>query len=253
MCGRYSLTSPAEAMRRLFGFGGPLPNWPAHYNIAPTQLVPIVRLAPSDGRGAGRGADRTGQERGHGRARELAQVRWGFIPFWAKEAGIGAKLINARAEGIAEKPAFRAAFRARRCLVPADGFYEWQKTPRGKRPYRAGLKGGTPEAMALFAFAGLWERWEKAADGVPVESCAIVTTDANALLRPIHDRMPVILDPADHVAWLDPETPAEGALALLRPYPVEAMIAYPVSSRVNNVRCDDPACIAPEPDRPDLL
>jgi len=136
MCGRYSLTTPAEAMRHLFGFAGALPNLPARYNIAPTQLVPIVRRM------------REG-------ARELAQLRWGLIPSWAKDASIGNRLINARAEGLAEKPSFRAAFRARRCLVPADGFYEWQATPQGKRPYRIGLKGGRAEALPLFAFAGL--------------------------------------------------------------------------------------------------
>ncbi|HUI16306.1 MAG TPA: SOS response-associated peptidase [Alphaproteobacteria bacterium] len=234
MCGRYSLTTPAEAMRRLFGFAGPLPNLPARYNIAPTQQVPIVRL------------DREA-------ARELASVRWGLIPFWAKDATIGNRLINARAEGLAEKPSFRAAFRARRCLVPADGFYEWQATPRGKRPYRIGLTGGSPEALPLFAFAGLWEHWAKAADGVAIESCTIVTTEANELLRPIHERMPVILAAEDHAAWLDPATPTGAALALLKPYPAAAMLAYPVSTRVNSVRFDDALCIAPDLAEPSLL
>jgi len=226
MCGRYSLTTPAEAMRRLFGFAGPLPNLPARYNVAPTQLVPIVRL------------DRSA-------ARELVNVRWGLIPFWAKDAAIGNRLINARSDGLAEKPSFRAAFRARRCLVPADGFYEWQATAHGKQPYRIGLKGGTPEAFPLFAFAGLWERWEKAPDGAPVESSTIVTTDANELLRPIHPRMPVILAAEDYAPWLDPKTPPEEALSLLKPYLAAAMVAYPVSSRVNSVRFDDAACITP--------
>jgi putative SOS response-associated peptidase YedK len=234
MCGRYSLTTPAEAMRRLFGFAGPLPNLPARYNIAPTQLVPIVRLDRSS-------------------ARELKSVRWGLIPFWAKDAAIGNRLINARAEGLAEKPSFRAAFRARRCLVPADGFYEWQATPHGKRPYRIGLAGGPPEALPLFAFAGLWEHWEKAQDGVPVESCTIVTTEANELLRLIHERMPVILAPEDYAGWLDPATPAPAALALLKPYPAAAMRAYPVSTRVNSVRFDDARCIVPESTEPSLL
>jgi len=236
MCGRYSLTSPVEAMRRLFGFMGAPPNLPARFNIAPTQQVPIIRI----------GAGRSGE-------RELASLRWGLIPFWAKDASLGAKLINARAEGLAEKPSFRAAFRARRCLVPADGFYEWQASEQGKRPYRIGLTGGAAEALPLFAFAGLWERWEKAPDGVPVESCTIVTTEANALLRPIHGRMPVILAPETYGTWLDPKTPAKEALALLGPYPAEAMMAYPVSTRVNNVRNDDPLCIAPAAPLPNLL
>ena len=228
MCGRYSLTTPAEAMQRLFSFLGPLPNLPARYNIAPTQMAPVVRA-----RAAQPGT------------RELVSLRWGLVPFWAKDATIGSRLINARAEGLAEKPSFRAAVRTRRCLVPADGFYEWQAAAKGKRPYRIGLAGGTPEAMPPFAFAGLYERWTKAADGVPLETFTIVTTEANALLRPIHERMPVILPPADHAAWLDPATPLEAAMALLRPYPAEAMLAYPISTRVNSVRFDDAACIAP--------
>lgn len=226
MCGRYSLTTTVEEMRRLLGIIGPLPNLPPRYNIAPTQSVPVVRL---DGSGA----------------RSLAQLRWGLVPSWAKDLEIGAKLINARGETIADKPSFRDAFKKRRCLVPADGFYEWQQRPGGKLPYRIGLEGGAPEAMPLFAFAGLWERWDKATDGKPVESCTIVTTDANALLRPIHERMPVILAPEDYARWLAPETTRAEAEALLRTYPADAMIAYPVSTRVNSVRNDDPGCIAP--------
>lgn len=240
------MTTPAQAMQRLFGFMGPLPNWPARYNIAPTQLVPIVRLAPAGGEGDGAG-ERSAPKR------ELVQARWGLVPFWAKDAAIGAKMINARAEGIAEKPAFRAAFRARRCLVPADGFFEWRATPRGKRPYWVGLKGGTSDEPPLFAFAGLWERWTKAPDGAPLESCTIVTTEANALLRPIHGRMPVIVAPADYASWLDPAAPLQGALELLKPYPAEAMTLHPVSTRVNSVRFDDALCIAPEDGQPGLL
>ncbi len=236
MCGRYSLTTPAEAMRRLFGFVGPLPNLPARYNIAPTQLVPAVR--PAHG-GSGE--------------RELVSLRWGLVPFWAKDPAIGAKLINARAEGLAEKPSFRAAFRARRCLVPADGFYEWQATAHGKQPYRIVLKGGASAAPPLFAFAGLWERWDKAPGGPPVKSCTIVTTEANALLRPIHGRMPVILAPEAYARWLDPATAAKDALALLGPYPAEAMMVYPVSARVNSARFDEPLCIEPASPAPGLL
>ena len=240
------MTTPAQAMQRLFGFMGPLPNWPARYNIAPTQVVPIVR--PASAGGEGDGARKPSAPR-----REFMQARWGLVPFWAKDAAIGAKMINARAEGIAEKPAFRAAFRARRCLVPADGFFEWRATPQGKRPYWVGLKGGTSDEPPPFAFAGLWERWTKAPDGAPLESCTIVTTEANALLRPIHDRMPVILAPAAYASWLDPATPLPDALALLKPYPAEAMTLHFVSTRVNSVRFDDALCIAPENRRPGLL
>jgi len=232
MCGRYSLTTPSEAMRRLFGFTNPLPNLPPRYNIAPTQSVPIVRLVRR--KGSAGSAER-----------ELVQVRWGLIPFWAKDASIGAKMINARAESVAEKPAFREAFKSRRCLVPADGFYEWKAGPGGKQPYRIGLKGGSGEQFSLFAFAGLWERWEKAPDGIPIDSSTIVTTAANELLRSIHVRMPVILNPADYARWVDPETPREAAVALLRPYPIEAMVLQPISTRINSVRFDDVECIAP--------
>ena len=236
MCGRYSLTTPSEAMRRLFGFVNPLPNLPPRYNIAPTQAVPIVRLVSRE----------HAAHHGENRERELVQVRWGLIPFWAKDASIGAKMINARAESIAAKPAFRQAFKSRRCLVPADGFYEWQAGPKGKRPYRIELKGERGESSPLFAFAGLWERWEKSPDGLPVESCTIVTTEANALLRPIHERMPVILGSTDHATWLDPDAAARTAEALLKPYAAEAMQIYPISTRINSVRFDDAACIIPE-------
>ena len=220
MCGRYSITTPVEAMQRVFRFAGLLPNLPPRYNVAPTQQVPIVRRAGNDGE------------------RELVQVRWGLIPFWAKDASIGYKLINARAEGIAEKPSFREALkRGRRCLIAADGFYEWQKTGGAKQPWRITLKDGEP-----FAFAGLWERWEKAPDGVPVESCTIITTSANQLVRPLHDRMPVILAPDDYPAWLGEDAVREVA-ELLRPYPSEAMHAYRISTAVNNVKNEGPECV----------
>lgn len=239
MCGRYSLATTAERLRDFFGLTGPLPHWPGCYNIAPAQGVPVVRLA--DLETDGNAEDWKGK-------RELAQLRWGFIPSWAKEAQLGIPMINARAESIADKPAFRDAFRARRCLIPADGFYEWRVTARGKRPYRVGLKGGSAESFRLFAFAGLWERWEKAPDGIPIESCTIITTNANSLLCPIHERMPVILRPEDYAAWLDPATPAKKALALLGPYSADAMTVYPVSLRVNDMRLNDLACVAPFPE-----
>jgi putative SOS response-associated peptidase YedK len=226
MCGRYSITTPIEAIQRIFDVPERL-NLPPRYNVAPTQDVPVVRLGP-DG------------------ARHLVQVRWGLVPFWAEDASIGARLINARAETAATKPAFRAAFHKRRCLVVADGFYEWQKpSEKGgrKQPLRIVRADGAP-----FAFAGLWERWrpKERGDGSEVlETCTILTTDANETLRPIHDRMPVILDPAAHDTWLDPEAPEAALQACLTPCPDEALTAYPVSTRVNKVSHDDPEVIAP--------
>jgi len=179
MCGRFLLKSPLVELQGAFGFAERL-NLEPRFNIAPAQTVAIVRL------------------RANGDGRELALVRWGLVPAWAKEPAIGGKMINARAEGIAAKPAFRAAFRQRRALVLADGFYEWRKVEGSrKQPMLIRRRDHAP-----FAFAGLWEVW-RGPDG-PLETCTIVTTAANALLAPIHDRMPVILDPADHEAWLDP-------------------------------------------------
>ena len=222
MCGRYSITTPLEAMLRLFRLSGPLPNIQARYNVAPTQDAPVVRFS----------AD--------AEERELAMLRWGLIPSWAKEARIGYKMINARAETVAQKPAFRNAFRHRRCLVPADGFYEWRKLGNDKQPYRITLADGGP-----FAFAGLWERWQ-GPDGEAVDSFTIITTEANPLLRPIHDRMPVIIDPAARDMWLNIGSEvAEAAQQLLRPYPAAAMMAYPVSRRVNKPSNDDEECINP--------
>lgn len=234
MCGRYSLTTPTEALRQLFKFGG-LPNLAARYNIAPTQDAPVVRTGTMDGGGAGVG--------GSGE-RTLDHLRWGLIPSWAKEPSIGARMINARAETVAKKPSFRAAFAARRCLIPADGFYEWRTEGGKKQPYRVTLADGAP-----FAFAGLWESWPgaKGGDGLgvegPLESFTIITTEANERLRPIHARMPFILEPGDFAAWLGAGS-AE-ALSLLKPSVDEAVTVFPVSTIVNNARNDDPACILP--------
>jgi len=216
MCGRYSITMPVEAMRRLFRITGELPALLPRFNVAPGQAVPIARLAEGEATGG----------------RSLVMVRWGLIPSWAKEPQIGYRMINARAETVAEKPAFRAAFRARRCLVVADGFYEWKSAGRTKQPYRIELADRSP-----FAFAGLWERWQ-APEGAPIESCTILTTEANELLRPIHDRMPVILDEAGHEPWLDADQ-SRSVAGLLRPFPVERMAAYPIGSRINSPRNDD--------------
>ncbi len=219
MCGRYSLTTPTEAMRQLFLFDN-LPNLEPRYNIAPTQSAPVVRR---DGAGGGR---------------TLALLRWGLVPSWAKEIAIGARMINARAETVAEKPAFRAAFRERRCLVAADGFYEWQKTADGKQPWRI-----CPTDRGPFAFAGLWERW-RGPDG-EVETFTIITTVAGPSLSAIHPRMPVILAAPDHAAWLAPATPPDALKTLLAPFPDDQLAAYRVDHRVGNVRNDDPGLIAP--------
>ena len=159
-----------------------------------------------------------------GAARELALLRWGLIPHWAKEEKIGYRMINARAETVAEKPSFRVALRRRRCLIPATGFYEWKAVPGGKQPYNIQLVDG-----GLFAFAGLWERWQGDA-GQVVESCTIIVTEANKAISPIHDRMPVILDPSDYKSWLDPQLQDSASLQpLLRPCPPNRINSYPVS------------------------
>jgi putative SOS response-associated peptidase YedK len=221
MCGRFTLSVPAETLRDYFDLRQ-LPEMPPRYNIAPTQPVAIVRPA----------ADCVG--------RALDMVRWGLIPAWADDPGIGARMINARAETVAEKPAFRAAFRQRRCLVPADGFYEWQKVGTRKQPHHIRLKNGGP-----FAIAGLWEHW-RSTDGEVIESCTLITTEANDLLQPIHDRMPVILPPGAFDLWLDPAVADTRPLTwLLCPFPAEEMATYPVSPRVNTPANDGPDLIAP--------
>ena len=208
MCGRFNLTTPTDSLRALFGFDE-MPNLPPRYNIAPTQDVAVVRLAGAERRPA------------------FALLRWGLIPAWAKDVSIGSRMINARAETVAEKPAFRNAFRRRRCLIPADGFYEWEKRPDGaKQPWRITLESGAP-----FAFAGLWEHWS-GADGSEAESCTIVTTAAADSIARIHERMPVILDRADFPAWLS-GTPEE-AQTLLQPcrlFPRAEHIALGFSQR----------------------
>ena len=220
MCGRFTLTTPIETLVESFGIETAAEGISPRYNIAPTQPVATVL--------------------DEGEGRRLALLRWGLIPGWAKDPSIGNRMINARAETVAEKPAFRAAFQRRRCLVLSDGFYEWQKVEQGKRPMYIRMKDGLP-----FAFAGLWERW-RSPNGSTVDSCTILTTDPNELMRPIHNRMPVILPPEAYELWLDPAVQTPGPLLqLLRAYPVEEMEAYPVSPRVNNPANDDPLCIEP--------
>lgn len=219
MCGRFALIAPGEAIAEQFGVAD-VPALVPRYNIAPTQPVMAVRLASSSQKW------------------ELALLHWGLIPSWAKDMKLAARMINARSETVTEKPAFRAAFKRRRCLIPADGFYEWQKLGKTKQPIYIHASDGR-----LFAFAGLWETWH-AADGSMIDSCTILTTTPNELMAPIHNRMPVILEPEDYDLWLNPDPRPEDALHLLRPYPAEKMAAYPVSTHVNSPRNDNPDCIA---------
>jgi putative SOS response-associated peptidase YedK len=220
MCGRYTLKADREALAEHFD----LPEVPLllepRYNIAPTQPVAIVRLDEGGGR-------------------SLALLRWGLVPHWSAEPKVSFSNINARAETVAKSPAFRSAYRSRRCLMPADGFYEWAAPPgRAKQPHYFRLGDGGP-----FAFAALWERWDKGDE--PIESCALITTTANGLVAPVHGRMPTILEPGDYARWLDPETPSPALQALLRPYSVEAMEGYPVSRLVNRPSNDGPRCVEP--------
>lgn len=223
MCGRYTVTVPLEQLAFRFGFdpAGPAGDLRPRYNVAPAQEV--LAVLPD------------------GERRLPRLLRWGLIPSWAKDPGIGARLINARIETVAEKPAFRQAVRRRRCLVPADGFIEWRRQGGRRDPFWFRLRSGEP-----FAFAGLWEVWTPQG-GPALASCTILTTAANALVAAIHDRMPVILPAEAEEDWLDPTAPAEALLAALRePYPAEAMEVRPANPRVNSPRNDDPGCLAPE-------
>lgn len=221
MCGRFTLFESTQVLMKEFGVPVPSDLAP-RYNIASTRQIAAVRNRPD------------------GEDREFVLLRWGLIPSWAKDPSIGARMINARAETAPEKPAFRSAFRRRRCLVPASGFYEWQKQGRVKQPYYISLRERKPMAIA-----GLWERWE-GTEGAPIESCTLLTTDANDLIAPLHDRMPVIVSPGDFDLWLDPTvSTTERLLSLLRPFPADGMTASPVSTLVNNPSVDDPRCIEP--------
>ncbi|MFU8894829.1 MAG: SOS response-associated peptidase [Gammaproteobacteria bacterium] len=232
MCGRYAFFTPIDAVTRLFGVTEVHARELApRYNIAPTQEVPIVRVSAFLDEAAGAAA-------GHARARELALARWGLVPFWAKDPSIGNRMINARGETVAQKPAFRAAFSKRRCLVPADGFFEWQKTDSGKQPWYIHGVGGEPLALA-----GLWELWNPPDGGAPLASCAIITTHANEFMRPLHDRMPVVLDAEARDAWLNSDTSPDALQALLVPAAADALEAWPVSRRVNSPFNEDPSLV----------
>ena len=219
MCGRYTLRTPVEKLAEEFGFDNSSIELPPNYNVAPTQGVAAV-------------LEEDGQ-------RHLEVLRWGLIPPWADDPQVGSRMINARAETAPEKPSFRRAFRERRCLIPADGFYEWKRMNGGKQPYYIHMKEGRP-----FAFAGLWESWKD--DGGPeIRSCTILTTKPNALAGEIHDRMPVILPTGSYDVWLDRESDRDELYGLLAPYPEDEMEAYPVSRFVNSPSNNDPRCIEP--------
>jgi putative SOS response-associated peptidase YedK len=220
MCGRFAFYSPHEAVTRLFGVAA-APEVEPRWNIAPTQFVATVREA--------------------GGPRELSMLYWGLIPSWAKEKAIGARMINARSETLTEKPSFRNAFRRRRCLILAGGWYEWQRSGAVKQPYFISFADGQP-----FGMAGLWERWRDPATGEPMESCCIVTTAPSPAVAHVHDRMPVIVPPGDYAEWLDPRNEDTGRLArLLGPSALPGLGAQPVSHRVNNARNQGPELIEP--------
>lgn len=219
MCGRYTLHHKPEEIEERFDVDAVEELLAPRYNIAPSQIIPVIRQTQS---------------------REMAGCKWGLIPFWAKDPKIGNNLINAKAETIAEKPSFKRAFAKRRCLIPADGFYEWQK--RGKAPsqpmYIRRRDGG------LFAFAGLWEEW-KSPEGETIETCTIITAGPNELLSKIHNRMAAILRPGDEAAWIDPKSAIDDLLQMLRPYDSDELEAIPVSRAVNSPAHDSAALIAP--------
>ena len=226
MCGRFTLRAPASVVAEHFALFD-MPPFSSQFNIAPSQPVAVVRLDPQQ----------------TPPRRELAWLRWGLIPSWAKDPAVGNQMINARAETAAEKPAYRTAFRRRRCLVAADGFYEWQRTDKRKQPYFIHMRDDRP-----FAFASLWEAWE-GPDHSFIESCTLLTTEPNELVQPIHNRMPVIVAKEDYERWLDPAVQKPEQLALsLGPYPSEEMTAELVSTYVNSPAHDDPKCIEPERD-----
>lgn len=219
MCGRYAQYSPGEVIANAFDATLQIEDLAPRYNAAPLQWLPVVRQRPSG-------------------ERVVQLLRWGLVPGWSKDEGIAARLINARAETLAEKPSFRAALRRRRCIVAANGFYEWARQPDGKQPFYIHSPDGSP-----LGFAALWERWTRPQDGEVIDSFTIVTTVANALVRPLHNRMPVIIGAEDVGAWLDRDTDQEVLRRLLRPCPDGRLVSHPVSRAVGNVRNEGPELI----------
>jgi putative SOS response-associated peptidase YedK len=220
MCGRFVLMTPSKSLAEQFDVDEAFHEAP-RYNVAPTQNVWIIRINQQSGQ------------------REMRAVKWGLIPSWAKDPSMGNRLINARCESVQTKPAFKSCFRFRRCLVPADGFYEWENTGKVRQPHLFRMADGSP-----FAFAGLWDRW-KAPDGRITESCTIITTPANEKIISIHDRMPAILKPGDYGIWLDPKARPDMLLKLLVPFSSELMTGTPVSAKVNKATYEGPDCIEP--------
>ncbi|MCB9234990.1 MAG: SOS response-associated peptidase [Bacteroidia bacterium] len=219
MCGRYSLYLPLDKIALELGINITDLLLEPRYNAAPSQLLPVIT---------------------NDRPHEIQLFRWGLIPFWAKDPSIGNKMINARSETVLEKPAFRQAMDKRRCLVLCDGFYEWKKSPSGKVPHHIRLKGG-----GLIALAGLWESW-KDPEGREIKSFTILTTQANELVQPLHERMPVFLLEKDAKDWLNPEIPGAQLQYLFKPFPADGMEAYPVSTLLNSPRHDGPEVLIPD-------
>jgi putative SOS response-associated peptidase YedK len=222
MCGRYRLSRKKQVVEEYFDCASDEPDWNPRYNIAPTQPIPVIRQHPKEP------------------VRELSLIRWGLIPSWAKDSSAAARMINARSETASTTPAFRDAMKYRRCLIPADAFYEWKKTGSTKQPYCFEVNHGK-----LFAFAGLWDRW-KNPSGVWVETCSILTTTPNAVTAAVHDRMPVILDPDGYDLWLDPwMKDVNAASELLKSCDARLMRCFPISTRINFAANDDEECSAP--------
>jgi putative SOS response-associated peptidase YedK len=222
MCGRYRLSRRKQIIEEHFNCDAWDEDWSPRYNVAPTQSVPVIRQHPKEP------------------VRQISTMGWGLVPHWAQDASVAARTINARSETVAEKPVFRDPIRFRRCLIPADGFYEWARKGTSKQPYCFEVNEG-----GLFAFAGLWDGW-KNPDGHWIKTCSILTTTPNAVTSAVHDRMPVILDPDSYDLWLDPGMQDVAAISeLLKPYDARSMRSYPVSTRLNRVVNDDEDCSCP--------
>jgi putative SOS response-associated peptidase YedK len=222
MCGRYRLSRRKQIVEEYFDTVSDEPDWTPRYNVAPTQPVTVIRQHPKEP------------------VRQLSVMKWGLIPSWSKDSSGAAQMINARSETASVKPAFRDALKSRRCLIPADGFYEWKREGKTKQPFCFEVNQGQ-----LFAFAGLWDRW-KDPSGNWIKTCSILTTAPNAVTEFVHDRMPVILGPDSYDLWLDPGmTKVEAVSDMLRPFDARQMRSYPVSTRINHVANDDEECSRP--------